>query len=366
MHVGMALNFQNLHDKLDDREVYEKELAFGVEAEGLGFESLWCVEHHFTDYILCPNVLQQLTYFAAKTSTIELGSAVVVLPWHNPVRVAEEVTVLDHMSNGRVVLGIGRGLGRVEFEGLGVNMGESRERFVEYSEMLLNSLDTGFVEYDGKHLKQPRRELRPKPFKSFRGRTYAAAVSPESVEIMSKLGVGIMIVPQKPWEELIPELASYRARYQHYTGEKAPPTRHVGYTCCHEDADVARDMAVRYIGAYYDSVLRHYELAADHMKDIKGYEHYADMQEKVHEHGTDAATEAFLNLQIWGTPEMCYEKIVSISNRICSDSFTGVFSFGGMAWDVADANRQLFVDKVMPELKALAPIEERFTEQAAE
>ena len=96
-------------------------------AESLGFQSIWGVEHHFTDYTMCPDVLQMLTYFAAKSDTLLLGSMVVVLPWHNPMRVAEEVSMLDNLSNGRVILGLGRGLGRVEFEGFGVDMNTSRD-----------------------------------------------------------------------------------------------------------------------------------------------------------------------------------------------------------------------------------------------
>ena len=80
---------------------------------------------------------------------IQLGSMVVVLPWHDPLRVAEQVVVLDHMSNGRFILGIGRGLGRVEFEGFGVNQEDSRAIFVESAQMLLDGLERGYVEYDG-------------------------------------------------------------------------------------------------------------------------------------------------------------------------------------------------------------------------
>ena len=120
MHVGTALIFQGRQDGVSDREVYARELAMGDLAEPLGFESLWGVEHHFTDYTMCPDVMQYLTYFAGRTKTIKLGSMVVVLPWHDPMRVAEQVSMLDHMSNGRLILGLGRGLGRVEFEGFGV------------------------------------------------------------------------------------------------------------------------------------------------------------------------------------------------------------------------------------------------------
>ena len=90
MHVGMGVIFQGQGEGRTDRNVYRNELRLGDLAEPLGFESLWGVEHHFTDYTMCPDVLQYLTYFAGRTRAIQLGSMVAVLPWHHPVRVAEQ------------------------------------------------------------------------------------------------------------------------------------------------------------------------------------------------------------------------------------------------------------------------------------
>src|ERR1044072_9284584 len=158
MHVGTALIFQGTDPARRDREVYERELRLGMLAEELGYQSIWGVEHHFTEYTMCPDVLQYLTYFAGRTHTLQLGSMVVVLPWHDPVRVAEQVVMLDHFSNGRFIFGIGRGLGRVEFEGFGVNQEESGERFVEEGQPILGGLERGYCEYEGKYVHQRRRE----------------------------------------------------------------------------------------------------------------------------------------------------------------------------------------------------------------
>src|SRR5476651_2139142 len=103
MHVGMAAVFQNTGQQISDRQVYLNELALADMAEPLGFESIWSVEHHFTDYTMCPDVLQFLTYMAGRTTTVKLGSMVLVLPWHDPVRAAEQIVLLDHMSNGRLI-----------------------------------------------------------------------------------------------------------------------------------------------------------------------------------------------------------------------------------------------------------------------
>ena len=89
MHVGLATVFQNPQKHRSDYDVYRNELRLADQAEPLGFESIWGVEHHFTDYTMCPDVLQFLTYMAGRTTRARLGSMVVVLPWHDPLRVAE-------------------------------------------------------------------------------------------------------------------------------------------------------------------------------------------------------------------------------------------------------------------------------------
>jgi alkanesulfonate monooxygenase SsuD/methylene tetrahydromethanopterin reductase-like flavin-dependent oxidoreductase (luciferase family) len=361
----MGVIFQGEGEGRTDRNVYRNELRFGDLAEPLGFESLWGVEHHFTDYTMCPDVLQFLTYFAGRTERIQLGSMVVVLPWHDPMRVAEQVVVLDHMSNGRLIFGIGRGLGRVEFEGFGVNQEDSRAMFVEAAQMILEGLERGYCEYSGKHVKQIRRDIRPRPFKSFRGRTYAAAVSPESSEIMAKLGIGILIIPQKPWEVVANELNAYRTIYRDVNGTDAPPPIVGGWTYCDENQGRAEEFARKYIGAYWHSVVRHYEIVGTHLTTMKGYESYKQMQEMANAPGgVDALVDFFLGLQVWGTPEMCYEKILDIQRRTGAEAFNGVFSYGGMPYDVAEASLRLFASEVMPELKRRVPVEDQLIARA--
>ncbi|HZP43684.1 MAG TPA: LLM class flavin-dependent oxidoreductase [Candidatus Binatia bacterium] len=353
MRVGMTAIFQNPFDQRPDRDVYRDDVALATLAEPLGFDSVWGVEHHFTDYTMCPDVLQFLTFVAGRTRHVQLGSMVVVLPWHDPLRVAEQAAMLDNLSDGRLILGIGRGLGRVEFEGFRVPMEESRGRFVESAEMILRGLEDGFCEYDGRFVKQPRKPIRPKPVRTFRGRTYAAAVSPESAEIMAKLGVGILIIPQKPWDAVAAELGDYRRTYRAANGVEAPPTVCAGWVFCDPDPGRAREMAVRYIGGYWGSVLRHYELEGDHLGRTKGYEYYGNVQNMVHEVGAEAVSEFFLNLQIWGTPEQCYERILDVRSRVGNDTFVGAFSYAGMPAAEAERSMRLFAREVVPELRKL-------------
>ena len=353
MHVGMAAVFQNPGKARSDREVYFNELRLADLAEPLGFQSIWGVEHHFTDYTMCPDVLQFLTYMAGRTQHTQLGSMVVVLPWHDPMRVAEEVSMLDNISGGRLIFGMGRGAGKVEFDGFRLPMDESRARFVEAAEMLLRGLESGYCEYDGTYIKQPRAAIRPAPFKSFRGRTYAAAVSPESVPIMAKLGIGMLVIPQKPWKEVAKELDEYRRVYREINAAEAPAPVCAGWTFCDPSAERARDMARRYIGGYFQSVLDHYNFGSDHLAKTKGYEYYGKMADKIQTYGADAVTEFFVDLQISGTPEQCYEQILDVRRRVGNEHFVGVFSYAGMPYDEAERNMRLFAKEVMPQLQKL-------------
>ena len=91
--------------------------------------------------------------------------------------------MLDAMSDGRALFGFGRGLSRIEFEGLQLNMGESTERMIETAHAVMTGLEQGYVEYDGKLIKQSKVRIRPEPFKSFRNRVYAPSISPNSASI---------------------------------------------------------------------------------------------------------------------------------------------------------------------------------------
>jgi alkanesulfonate monooxygenase SsuD/methylene tetrahydromethanopterin reductase-like flavin-dependent oxidoreductase (luciferase family) len=354
MHVGMGTFFQNLDGVRSDAEVYAHELSMADLAEPLGFDSVWAAEHHFDGYTMCPNVTQLLTWVGARTRRVRLGSMVVVLPWHDPVRVAESFAVLDHMTGGRSILGMGRGLARIEFEGFRVQMGESRGRFVEYAEAILEALETGFIEYDGEFYRQPRTAIRPRPLESFRGRTFASAVSPRSVEIMARLGVGIMIIAQKPWDTALAELAAYRHIHREVRGSEAPRPLLVSFVAVHESEDAAREMYERYLLGYCHSVLRHYEFAEAGLAEIPGYEYYGKLSENVRRHGPDGFARFLADLQVWGTPDQVVERMIEHQRMLDSAGAIGVFSYGGMPPEVAKANLRTFSERVLPRLRAHA------------
>src|SRR5262249_53593102 len=129
-----------------------------------GFDSLWTVEHHFTPYTMINNPTQFLAYFAGGTSRIDMGTMIVVLPWHDPVQVAEGFVALDHMLDGRrLKVGMGRGLGLREYNGLRAPMDKSRELFKESLDVLRASLTDEWFSYEGEFHHIGRTSLRPRP-----------------------------------------------------------------------------------------------------------------------------------------------------------------------------------------------------------
>jgi len=350
MHVGYTPIFQNPGNHLPDGEVYRAEVRLAEMAEPMGFDSIWAIEHHFTDYTMCPDPVQFLTYMAGKTTTVQLGTAVIVLPWHDPMRVAEQVSMLDHLSGGRVILGLGRGLGNVEFEGFRIDQGEGRERFVEYAQLLLEGLERGYLE-GGEITQQPRRDIRPLPFKSFKGRTYAAAVSPESMPIMAKLGVGLLVIPQKPWDVVQQDFAIYHEVYEKENGCAAPQPLCGGFFFVDKDGSRAEAMARKWIGAYYHSAMKHYEMTGKKFGTQKGYEFYKNVGKYIERHGLDGAAKDFTELMPWGTPAQVLEKIAYIREIIDMNGITCNLSYAGMPFDEAERNMRCFAEHVLPELK---------------
>ena len=350
MHIGYSPIFQNPGNTLTDAEVYRKELHLAELADPLGFDSIWSVEHHFTDYTMCPDPLQFLSYMTGRCPRLQVGTMVVVLPWHDPVRVAEQISMLDNLCGGLLLLGLGRGLGRIEYEGFRIDMSEGRERFVEYAELVLEGLERGYVE-GGKTVQQPRRDLRPFPQRSFRGRTYAAAVAPESMPIMAKLGAGLLIIPQKPWEVVKQDFEVYTRVFHDINGMAPPPPFCGGFYFVDENADRAEELARKYIGRYYHSVMQHYEMTADHFGAAKGYEFYKNVGGYIDRHGTDGAANDFVELMPWGTPEQVLEKLAYIHNVIGMNGMMCSFSYAGMPYDEAERNMRCFTSEVMPELR---------------
>jgi alkanesulfonate monooxygenase SsuD/methylene tetrahydromethanopterin reductase-like flavin-dependent oxidoreductase (luciferase family) len=206
MKVGMALNMLS-KPGVSDAALVTEHLALGDLVEPLGFDSLFALEHHFTGYAMTPSPVQLLTYYAGRTKRITLGTSVIVLPWHDPIRVAEEIALLDILSGGRTIIGFGRGAASVEYQGFRIPQDEARARFVECAQIVQMALSQDSFEWNGQYYQIPRTSIRPRAMSHPERRFYASSVSPESSEIMAKLGFGMLLIMQNEWAKCAADVA---------------------------------------------------------------------------------------------------------------------------------------------------------------
>src|SRR3954465_4125387 len=187
MKVGTALSILAQPGR-PDVALFSEHMALGDLAEPLGFDSLFALEHRFTGFSMSPSPLQLLSYYAGRTRQITLGTCVIVLPWLDPIRVAEEIALLDVISGGRTLMGFGRGAASVEYAGFRIPMEEARPRFVEAAQLIRLALSEPEFEWQGEYYQIPRTSIRPRPISNPERRFFVSAVTPESAEVMAKLG----------------------------------------------------------------------------------------------------------------------------------------------------------------------------------
>jgi alkanesulfonate monooxygenase SsuD/methylene tetrahydromethanopterin reductase-like flavin-dependent oxidoreductase (luciferase family) len=351
--VGIALNMLT-KPGLSDASVLAEHMALGDLAEPLGFDSLFALEHHFTGYAMSPSPAQLLSFYAGRTRRITLGTAVIVLPWHDPVRVAEEIALLDILSGGRCLFGFGRGAASAEYAGFRIPMEEARPRFVEAARIVVTALTSDVFDWEGEFFKIPPTSIRPRPISHPERRFYASSVSPESAEIMARLGFGVLMVMQNEWPVAAADIQRYREVAVSVGHTPRPPIVLTNISCA-ESREEAHERAVTYLGRKFDSIDKHYHFSDGHLATVKGYEFYGKMAKTYGKMQDPAfrqkATEFYVKIQIVGTPDDCLQQIAELSRLTGLDHLVTEFAFGGMPHEEAEINLRLFADRVMPVLQ---------------
>ncbi len=352
MNTGYMLMMANLHEGLSDAEMIREEMRLAELAEEVGYDAIWCAEHHFESYSMAVDNLQILTWLAARTTRVKLGSAALILPWWTqPLRLVEKISTIDAMSNGRYLIGFGRGLARNEFESFGIPMHETRSRFDESAKMIIDALETGFIEGAGPHFPQKRTEIKPRPLQNARDRLYAVAMSPESAQVVGELGARMMCFVQFSMDKHVPNFDIYRGAYQSSHGRAAPAPLLLDFCYCDRDAGAAEAMARKYLAVNYLSILQHYEFMADYHKEIKGYEAYGDAATFLNTLGLDAAVDDYIAHQAWGTPQQILDKLDARRAVIGHYEWNSIVSYGGMPFPTVERSMRLIASDVLPELR---------------
>src|SRR3954471_732335 len=190
-------------------------LDYAVEAEALGYVSSFLVEHHFTGWNQVSATLMLQTALAMRTTTLRLGTAVIVLPWHNPVLLAEQAATLDLLSGGRLDFGIGKGYRHNEFAGFGIPMEEAAERFEESIDIITKSWTSDqrfsfhgrFWRFEDIVVEPPACQKPHPPF-------WQGAGHPDSIRKVAARGHNLLLDQFASTDETISRFAVYQAAMQ--------------------------------------------------------------------------------------------------------------------------------------------------------
>ena len=349
--------WQNPGNKRGPLDFVQDEISLMDRVEKLGFDACFSPEHHFDiDYSACPDNFLPLSYLAGRTSTLKLGLGAVILPWNDPLRAVEKLSLLDHLSHGRCWAGFGRGLAKMEYEHFGIPMEESRGRFDEAIEMVLSALRSGVIEGNGPFYKRIRTPVHPKPRPGLADNFCAVGMSGDSAVIAGQLGSRLLSFVTKPIPAMQPLLNGYRDAFIKHHPNKTPHLILDDFYFVRKSADEARELGMKYASAYFRTVVRHYEMDGNHFAQTAGYKSYADDARALQSAGIEPAAVAYVDAQLGiGTPNQILERLEERFRILGPEiSVAGCFFYGGMSRDEAGESLRHFGEMVIPAARDLA------------
>ena len=179
---------------IDSAQGFRDFIDYNVEAEALGYDSSFVVEHHFTGFGQVSASLNLLTWVAARTTTLRLGTAVLVLPWHNPVLLAEQAATIDLLSDGRLEFGVGKGYRHNEFAGFCIPIGEAEERFEESLGVILKAWTSEQrFSHHGKYWRFENIVVEPPTRQKPHPPVWMAAGQPDSIAKVARRGAKLLL-----------------------------------------------------------------------------------------------------------------------------------------------------------------------------
>lgn len=258
MKVGVLQFFSWPERRVDLATVYARALDRIRIMDTSGYDAVWLAEHHFSSFSVCPSVHMVGTLAAARTSRLRIGTAVSLAPFYHPLRLAEEVALLDQLSGGRVNWGAGRGFARVEFENFGVPPEDSTARFRETVEIVLKAWTEDRLSYAGEHFRFADVEVLPKPAQRPHPPVWMAASSEGAIEWAAGRGYSILMDPHSSGADIGRKRRLYREKLAaagfSEAGRDIPVARLVALAATAEKAAaVARNGARWIVDSYLGS-----------------------------------------------------------------------------------------------------------------
>ena len=309
MKFGVLQFFSWPERRVSMERVYSRALERVQTMDKTGYDAVWLAEHHFSGYSVSPSVLLMGTHIAAKTSTIRIGTAVTLAAFYHPLRLAEEIALLDILSEGRVNWGAGRGFDGVEFKAFGVEREDSYPLFHESIEIVLEAWRNERLTYDGKYYFFDNVEVLPKPLQKPHPPTWIASSSPEAIQWAAGQGYDILMDPHASHIEIGRKRAFYKSELEKHgftdKGRDIPMARLLAIA---ETEDAARSVAAAgaqwMFSSYMDPNLNNV------LSDLRSFEGRAEGE-------VVRSAERYLkDVIIYGTPDRVADQLLQLQEEI--------------------------------------------------
>ena len=367
MHCGVMVTGYNQGDwerllaedydrppEIPDSQHMDNPLYMGELIEPLGFDSIWATEHYGSAYSMQPNPLQYLAYWAGRTERVDVGTAVIVAPWWNPVRLAHEISMLDILLKGRRLhLGIGRGISPHEYASLGYPMDESHKYFYDVINAIRAADGAERFEFQGDVYDIPPTSIRPQArHKGELTNNIKVAFSTEaSAKLAAENGLGQMFVAGDDVNEMIDKVQRFNRIRKDLSLPPDQPTTLL-WMYCAETTEEAEEGWVYFQNQGVAAQHHYFDWNNPGYEGIRGYEEYL-LRQNADISPAEARLAARRATQPIGTPEEIIEKIKSLQQTISMEKVVIHMMYGGMPRDRAEKSLRLFAEKVLPEVQAM-------------
>jgi alkanesulfonate monooxygenase SsuD/methylene tetrahydromethanopterin reductase-like flavin-dependent oxidoreductase (luciferase family) len=342
----------------DYRRAY-KEMFGQVEyAEELGFDSVWLAEHHGSPYGSMPSPQVAMSAIAMITERMKIGLAVSILPFDNPVRIAEDFAMVDVISNGRLNLGVGRGYQPREFKNLGIadQQQHSREIFEESLDILVGLWENDSFSYNGKFYQLDDVTITPKPVQKPRPPLYVAAISPSTFELVRKYDMNVLVTPTLM---SLDELKQFVLKAKRDLCELGHDPLELNFPMnwqmhLAETEDEALTRPAEALDWYFNLVMK---LVPKGPTAPKGYEYMANLAEAFEAGGGVSINDLRAGgIILLDTPEKVRAKIEEVRTEIGQQEIFCWMRIGGLEDKKVRASMKLFAEEVMPHFHDKEPV----------
>ena len=337
MEFGTFLLMQS-PSAASSEDVYKRGTEIAQVADEIGFDSIWCAEHHFSTYGYLARPLMYAVHLANQTRRIRVGSAVVVLPLHHPLVVAEEIATADLLSGGRLDVGLGRGYQTYEFERLGHDLNESRGRFDEAVDILLQAFSGKPFSYDGQYFSFEETSIFPQPIQK-PPPFWMVGQSAESIVTTVERGFNLV---SGGFGVSIEKLADFRRSFDEMVEKMG--TDRVPRISTQRPVYVTKDESE------IPEIVEHARWNMRVTLSLRQGLQRVDRGRAVAvPFDSEPTTEELLERYfVIGTPQTCIERIKTLQDVMGIDHFNASCWFGDVAHDKVINSMRLFGEEVMP------------------